>query len=154
LAVLAGGAKGLGSNQGEITWDQNHDKLIAPVIDARHGELFTRLYSLKNQSPWPEALSEILVLSPDKIMPALKPLDTKGQGIILLGPALSFLPAPMEGFTLGPEAPPDPLVLAAQAFWAYFHDLGPDCPLSPLYGRSPDIFKKWTPPTRLSCRES
>ncbi|MDR2302809.1 MAG: tRNA (adenosine(37)-N6)-threonylcarbamoyltransferase complex dimerization subunit type 1 TsaB [Deltaproteobacteria bacterium] len=146
LAALAWGGNVLGSGQ-------NDSPFLAPVIDARHGEVFTRLYEPKNACPWPEALSEILVLSPEKIMPALKPLDARGRGIVLLGPALSFLPPPQAGFTHGPAAAPDPIALAAQAVWALAQNLGQECPLAPLYGRSPDIFKKWTPPTRLTCRE-
>jgi hypothetical protein len=87
-------------------------------------------------------------------MPTLRALDTQAEGILLLGPALSYLPPLLDGFTLGPSSPPDPTILSAQAIYALSHDLSADCPVTPIYGRSPDIFKKWTPPARLACRES
>jgi tRNA threonylcarbamoyladenosine biosynthesis protein TsaB len=140
LAVLAGAQLGPG--------------LVAPVIDARHQELFTVLYRLKTDSPLPEPISEILVLKPDQVLPTLRSLDTSSEGIRLCGPALAFLPPPIEGFSLGTSDPPDPTILAAQAAYWLNHDLASNCPVTPLYGRSPDIFKKWVPPTRLACRPS
>ncbi|MDR2367070.1 MAG: tRNA (adenosine(37)-N6)-threonylcarbamoyltransferase complex dimerization subunit type 1 TsaB [Deltaproteobacteria bacterium] len=128
--------------------------LVAPVIDARHGELFTRLFRLIPGSPLPGPLSDILVLSPDKVMPALRALDTEREGILLLGPALRLLPPAAEGFTLGPSDPPDPSILASQAAYSLTNGLAADCPPTPLYGRSPDIFKKWTPPARLPSQKS
>jgi tRNA threonylcarbamoyl adenosine modification protein YeaZ len=124
--------------------------LVAPVIDARHGELFTQLYDCRSGPDWPEPLSEILVLSPQALMPALKALDPDGLGIRLKGPGLALLPELLAGFSRGSMGPPDPLNLAKQAFGAYSRNQTDQCPLTPLYGRSPDIFKKWTPPSRLN----
>jgi hypothetical protein len=97
----------------------------------------------------PEPLSEILVLKPDQTPLALKALDPDNLGILLVGPAVSLLPPPPTGLAIGSTSPPDPALLAAQAAFRLLHNLTDDCPLTPLYGRSPDIFKKWTPPIRL-----
>jgi tRNA threonylcarbamoyl adenosine modification protein YeaZ len=125
-------------------------RLVAPLIDARHNELFTRLYRLRADSPLPEPLSEILTLSPALVAPTIKALDSEGEGVLLLGPAINLLPPSLDGLSLGSSDLPDPLVLAIQAAYALSHSLLADCPVTPLYGRTPDIFKKWTPPTRLT----
>ncbi|MDR3134707.1 MAG: tRNA (adenosine(37)-N6)-threonylcarbamoyltransferase complex dimerization subunit type 1 TsaB, partial [Deltaproteobacteria bacterium] len=144
LAVLAGNARDSQSPE---------PKLLAPIIDARHQEVFTALFRQVDDSPLPKQISDILVLKPDFVMPALRALDTDQRGILLVGPALGLLPPVTDGFSLGSASPPDPLILASQAAYSLVHDLSSDCPVTPLYGRSPDIFKKWVPPTRLACRE-
>jgi tRNA threonylcarbamoyladenosine biosynthesis protein TsaB len=139
LAVLAGAA---------LSAAGDGPSLAAPLIDARHQEIFTALFRLNGDSPLPEPVSDTLVLSPELVMPTLKAL-APDRDILLCGPALGLLPPAAPGFVPGDPAPPDPRVLAAQAAFLLSGGLKADCPATPLYGRSPDIFKKWVPPARL-----
>lgn len=136
LAVLAGAFPGPG--------------LVAPLVDARHGELFAALFRQAPGGGCPEQVSDILVLRPDLAMPALRELAGPAEEVAVGGPALGLLPPLAPGFALGPAAPPDPAILAAQAAFFLARGREAECPAVPLYGRSPDIFKKWVPPARLS----
>ncbi|MDR1677963.1 MAG: tRNA (adenosine(37)-N6)-threonylcarbamoyltransferase complex dimerization subunit type 1 TsaB, partial [Deltaproteobacteria bacterium] len=146
LAVLAGAVNGIKKSGGEALGTT----LVAPLVDARHQELFTALYRLKDDSPIPEPLSEILVIKPELVRETLRTLVPGGEAIYLCGSALGLLQPEendsREDFILGAGHPPEPMVLAAQASFCLTHKAELNCPVTPLYGRSPDIFKKWVPP--------
>ncbi|MDR1050383.1 MAG: tRNA (adenosine(37)-N6)-threonylcarbamoyltransferase complex dimerization subunit type 1 TsaB [Deltaproteobacteria bacterium] len=148
-------------------------RLVAPVVDARHGEVFSVLYrfppaktagrqnpdnqenrqDLKNSGdPEPEALTGTLAAAPGRLGGTLAEAS-RGGAVTLVGPGLPLLPPGLwPGFLPGPVDPASPEALADLA--AYYLACGTlaSHPPAPLYGRSPDIFKKWAPPARLPAR--
>jgi tRNA threonylcarbamoyladenosine biosynthesis protein TsaB len=129
----------------------------APLIDARHGEIFTALYRLDppprpgQPAPEPVRLSDPEAVRPDSLFARLSDLAPAGVPIALVGPALALVPEIRPPFRAGDCRPPRAEVLAALAAGRR-HDAA-DHPPEPIYGRSPDIFKKWTPPARLAARQ-
>jgi tRNA threonylcarbamoyladenosine biosynthesis protein TsaB len=132
LAVLAGGA-GPG--------------LVAPVIDAKHKEIFTALYRVGPGQL--EPLTEPVALGPDRLWPFLEGFRASGEAVEVVGPGLRLLKGPPTWVALGRDDPPLALRLAEMAFAAYGRGELAQRPLVPLYGRSPEIFKTWRPPARL-----
>jgi hypothetical protein len=159
------------------------------VLDARHKEVFTALYSTEPSvsfaSPCepdplamagesgrslrlrslaiPKDLTGILVLPPAGFYGALseriRALAGEGAGLppgpcILVGPGAALLPDPPEGFAKGPENGPDAAVLARLGQLRYLAEGAGANPPLPLYGRTPAIFKTWTPPARIPAREA
>jgi tRNA A37 threonylcarbamoyladenosine modification protein TsaB len=128
----------------------------APLIDARHGEVFTALYRLDpparpgDPAPEPLLLSDPEAVRPDRLFARLSDLAPAGVPIALLGPALALAPEVRPPFHAGDCGPPRAEVLAALAAGRR-HDAAGHPP-EPIYGRSPDIFKTWTPPARLAAR--
>jgi tRNA threonylcarbamoyladenosine biosynthesis protein TsaB len=128
----------------------------APLIDARHGEVFTALYRLDppprpgDPAPEPVRLSNPEAVRPDRLFARLSDLAPAGVPIALVGPALALVPEVRPPFRAGDCGPPRAEVLAALAAGRR-HDAAGHPP-EPIYGRSPDIFKKWTPPARLATR--
>ena len=129
--------------------------LYAPVLDARHKELFTQLYR-RSPEGLPAALTGILVLRPESFYRALReilPDSHQGRGaltpVAVIGPGGALLPEPEEGFVIGSlQGPAAPALACLGA--RLMKTEGPELnPLLPLYGRSPEIFKTWTPPSRL-----
>jgi tRNA threonylcarbamoyladenosine biosynthesis protein TsaB len=123
--------------------------LVAPLIDARHQELFTALYRVAGPDQEPQQLSDILVVKPKDLFKILKNIAKSSEDIKLLGPALAFVPSLISGFSLGPDSPPPAEALASLAVRRFRLGLNADCPVVPLYGRAPDIFATWKPPKRL-----
>lgn len=132
------------------------DGLFAAAVDARHQEIFACLYRKAGEGV-PEALTGVLALRPEGFCAALAkalselglPAPAEGAPVSVLGPGAELLPPEAPGFrkVLGPP----PLALALAGLGALlFQTEGPERhPLLPLYGRSPEIFKTWTPPSRL-----
>ncbi|MDR1080948.1 MAG: tRNA (adenosine(37)-N6)-threonylcarbamoyltransferase complex dimerization subunit type 1 TsaB [Deltaproteobacteria bacterium] len=173
-------------------------RLLAPVLDARHGEIFTALYLAGSsagpgldpfrdpagagadpppapfargrtpapepaRSGIPEALTGILVLSPDAfygaLAAALRELAGEGIGlppgpVTVLGPGSLLLASPPDGFVRGPSAGPDAAAAARAGHARFVLEGAASNPPLPLYGRSPAIFKTWTPPARSPALES
>jgi tRNA threonylcarbamoyladenosine biosynthesis protein TsaB len=122
---------------------------IAPVIDARHREVFTALYRFELGRLEPVQLTEILVIEPGKVMGVLSSLVPLQAKVILTGPGTNLLPEPVFPFEFGGESAPSAEILAILAVQRLADGQLSPSPASPLYGRSPDIFKTWTPPVRL-----
>ncbi|MDR1081273.1 MAG: tRNA (adenosine(37)-N6)-threonylcarbamoyltransferase complex dimerization subunit type 1 TsaB [Deltaproteobacteria bacterium] len=169
-------------------------RLIAPVLDARHSELFTALYLTFGSAARPAdapggplapcgpgrsearagpdrrladvrlplALTEILTLAPRsfygamaeriKSVAGLSPLPP--EPLLLTGPGIRLLPDPPEGFAKGPEDGPDAALLARLGQLRLLSEGAAPNPPLPLYGRTPAIFKTWTPPGRLTARNA
>ncbi|MDR3203827.1 MAG: tRNA (adenosine(37)-N6)-threonylcarbamoyltransferase complex dimerization subunit type 1 TsaB [Deltaproteobacteria bacterium] len=145
LTVLAAAQKPSGAER----------ELVAPLIDARRGEIFTALHSLSALDCSPEMISDILAVKPKDLFALLENLSLGGQGPIrLTGPALELVGPLPQGFVSGQAIAPKAEVLAVLAAKAFFEDRLDDFPPAPIYGRSPDIFKTWLPPKRLSLPTS
>jgi tRNA threonylcarbamoyladenosine biosynthesis protein TsaB len=117
------------------------DTLAAPLIDARHGEIFTALY--RPGPAGPEAVKPPRPLSPADI-PGRLTAGAAGRKIIAAGPALNLMRAawPAAGLTAGPEdLAPGASRLARLAVARY--RAGPEAmashPPLPMYFRQPDI---------------
>ncbi|MDR2199363.1 MAG: tRNA (adenosine(37)-N6)-threonylcarbamoyltransferase complex dimerization subunit type 1 TsaB [Deltaproteobacteria bacterium] len=130
--------------------------LFAAVLDARRREVFFSLYRRLEGGP-AIPLSGILVLSPGDFYRSVKELLTKdgnispGEVVTVVGPGAELVAPPEDGFRIGPsEGPRASLVAALGARLFRSADPAENPPL-PLYGRSPEIFKTWTPPARLVC---
>jgi tRNA threonylcarbamoyladenosine biosynthesis protein TsaB len=141
--------------------------LLAPVLDARHGEVFTALYLRGGEGAHPAAgplpLTGILVLAPGSFYPALadalrglrEGLGAPPDGAcLILGPGAALVPEPPEGFRKGPADGPDAAVLASLGLARLLSGAAAADPPLPLYGRTPEIFKTWRPPRRLPAREA
>ncbi|MDR1164541.1 MAG: tRNA (adenosine(37)-N6)-threonylcarbamoyltransferase complex dimerization subunit type 1 TsaB [Deltaproteobacteria bacterium] len=131
-------------------------RLVAPVIDARRGEFFTALYGLPPGDCRPEPLTEILVLRPENFYRALGSLREslespawRNAPITLMGPGASLLPPPPPAWELGSGEGPRADNLARLAVEALSRGRAAACPPLPLYGRTPEIFKTWKPPSRI-----
>jgi tRNA threonylcarbamoyladenosine biosynthesis protein TsaB len=127
--------------------------LCAPLIDARHGELFLAIFRAAPGLP-PEPLSGVLVARPPGFFAALRAalegLGLGGQGPVrVLGPGLALLPPLEDGFVGG--SPKGPCAASVAALGAAILASGEARanPPEPLYGRSPEIFKTWVAPARL-----
>jgi tRNA threonylcarbamoyladenosine biosynthesis protein TsaB len=143
--------------------------LVVPLIDARHQEVFAALYRVEEAgsfgAPSARRLSEASAVRPGRLPDLIRSLSPEGE-ILLTGPGLSLAPAMPPPVALGDPGPPKALALASlgAGIWERGKGLlkpgeaafpGPSlgCPLDPIYGRSPDIFKSWTPPARLAERK-
>ncbi|MDR2444300.1 MAG: tRNA (adenosine(37)-N6)-threonylcarbamoyltransferase complex dimerization subunit type 1 TsaB [Deltaproteobacteria bacterium] len=123
---------------------------VAPVIDARHREVFTRLFRHNPNLTEPEPLTDIIVASPEKISDIFLPLVPAHSRVCLTGPAVDLVGPLLAPFEVYQTEPPSSETLAKLAYGRY---LAGDYPLNlgpPIYIRSPDIFKTWTPPARLA----
>ena len=113
--------------------------LAAPVIDARHGEVFTALYGGKDR------LLQPLALPPEKL-PAVLNAAGGGRPILVDGPARSLVQAALAGSELR-VGPGDPrrvsAVVLAGLGAEIFLQKGPSAlrlhPPLPLYVREPDL---------------
>jgi tRNA threonylcarbamoyladenosine biosynthesis protein TsaB len=153
-------AKGLGFGAGKpvlgvsslsaLACSHSESVLVAPLIDARHQELFTALFRVAGADEEPEQLSEILVVKPKNLFDVLRNISKTRQSIALIGPALSLAPALQDGFYAGGAEQPQAEAIAKLAFLRYNLGQSDQCPVVPLYGRSPDIFATWKPPKRLN----
>jgi tRNA threonylcarbamoyl adenosine modification protein YeaZ len=150
--------------------------LVAPVVDARHKEVFSALYLLSRGGSLTGLfpLTEILVLRPENFAKTLLEkayklphLNFPGAAltpelshnfshylspplaITVTGPGAALLPPMEKALLKGPLGPPDAVVLAKLAFQYYLGGKASDCLPLPLYGRSPQIFSSWVSPTRL-----
>ncbi|MDR1608588.1 MAG: tRNA (adenosine(37)-N6)-threonylcarbamoyltransferase complex dimerization subunit type 1 TsaB [Deltaproteobacteria bacterium] len=124
--------------------------LVAPVMDARHREIFTALYRV--ESGQLEPLTEVLALSPDKLWPVLETFNPKGERVTVTGPGLDLLSPRPAWVDLGPKDSPSALTLAQMANLIFEKGQLAQYPPIPLYGRSPEIFKTFCPPQRLAQR--
>jgi tRNA threonylcarbamoyladenosine biosynthesis protein TsaB len=127
--------------------------LLAPVIDARHGELFAQFHRVR-PGAMPEPLGPILVLRPAAFFAALRAalgeIGAADGPVTVLGPGVALLPPFEEDFLRGPEAGPSAISVAVIGAML-LNAGGPAAhPPHPLYGRGPEIFKSWTPPSRLA----
>jgi tRNA threonylcarbamoyladenosine biosynthesis protein TsaB len=104
LLVLAAGAR------------LPESSLIAPLIDARHGEVFAALY---RAGPEGEGLSELTppaAVRPGRLGDFLANLAREGEKVTMVGPGLSLAPASSGPLlAAGDPAPPKAAVLAALA---------------------------------------
>ena len=118
--------------------------LAAPVIDARHGEVFT---ALANGRGW---LLEPLALSPEKL-PAALGAAAGGRPVRVDGPALPLVrgalaePGFRTGSGDGPVGPLRPSAVVLARLGAEIFQTGPAAlrlhPPLPLYIREPDLRK-------------
>jgi hypothetical protein len=193
LETLAAGGAGTRGFSGRI---------VAPVLDARHSEVFTALYLIMPPDPeggiaLPRPLSGILALGPEvfyrelldilgrlretggtdllsgvsgtgprdgsdavparpasALEPAALDPDSLSGPCLILGPGADLLPVPPEGFVRGPSEGPDAGILADLGLLRLTLEGAALNPTLPLYGRSPEIFKTWTPPVRLPARKA
>lgn len=124
--------------------------LAAPLIDARHGEIYTALY---RRLPGGEGLAPMLeeLMEPGPLAPALLPEKlleiTAGQEVTVAGPALALIKnngGLPQGLIAGPEnlAPKASMLarLAAAKLMATPENIADNPPL-PMYIRAPDIRK-------------
>lgn len=125
--------------------------LAAPLIDARHQQLFTGLYQPDPRSP--QAAPPLALIEPRPVNPAELPelllAAAGGREIFLAGPALdllseafpSGLPKPLTAASA--PAPPEPFELTglARQLWLTEAEAQADYPALPLYIRQPDIRK-------------
>jgi tRNA threonylcarbamoyl adenosine modification protein YeaZ len=149
LSVLAAAA----------AYDADKPVLVAPLIDARHQEVFTALYRAEPQSfsglgglpGLPTEVSPVAAVRPQSLAVFLEDLSQGAGAVVLTGPGLSLVPEIRPPFVRGPEGPPRAAVLAllAAGLWTIPQGLA-EHPPEPIYGRSPEIFKTRSPPSRLS----
>ena len=121
-------------------------KLVAPIIDARHQQVFTALYQRGTEPGGPPLIA---VMEPRPVAPADLPAilaeAAPGGDILLAGPALDlitahFLQGLPEPFQAAPAAsPPDAASLADLAQLIFREDQAALNPPIPLYIRQPDI---------------
>jgi tRNA A37 threonylcarbamoyladenosine modification protein TsaB len=124
--------------------------LYAPLVDARHQEVFTALFEASPEGA--VQLSPIAAVRPERLGAWLAPLVPEGRTVVLVGPGLSLMGgAPLPG-EAGPADPPRAPVLAALAARIAERGEAAGHPPEPLYGRSPEIFSSWSPPSRLASR--
>jgi tRNA threonylcarbamoyl adenosine modification protein YeaZ len=151
--------------------------LVVPVADARRGELFACLYEVGEvekvgapaenpetrrdrfwEIPLPRALTPVLAIKPQNFPGTMKEtiLGLKGREpgpdlpLTVLGEDSRLLPQGLpEGFATNP-LPADPAAFGALGLRLLASGNPGDNPPLPLYGRSPEIFKTWKPPARLS----
>ncbi|MDR2142528.1 MAG: tRNA (adenosine(37)-N6)-threonylcarbamoyltransferase complex dimerization subunit type 1 TsaB [Deltaproteobacteria bacterium] len=123
-------------------------RLVAPLIDARHREIFWALYQAGPRGLTP--LTGILAQGPDKLLKTLAELKSSGEPVTLIGPGQSLLPEKPDWARLGSAQGPSALVLAQMAWALRERGQLASHPLIPLYGRSPEIFQAWRPPQRLA----
>lgn len=126
------------------------DILAAPLIDARHREVYTALYRVASADTGPQALECLLQpqpVSPEEV-PALLGRAAAGKKIIVAGPALNLVRTTLEGLPDGLEAGPEDLapsavMLACLAAARFVEsEAAPELnPPLPLYIRQPDIRK-------------
>jgi tRNA threonylcarbamoyl adenosine modification protein YeaZ len=128
--------------------------LVIPVIDARHQEIFCQIFR-NGEKFYPQALTDILVLRPDvffktttrllnELFPQIIPFVT------LVGPGLELLPPPPSSlFQRGPSLPPQATALADLAGELFLEEGPQNFPPLPIYGRTPEIFKSYVPPSRI-----
>jgi tRNA threonylcarbamoyladenosine biosynthesis protein TsaB len=133
---------------------------IASVIDARHQEIFLSVYkNVKAENSdvlnsFPEKLSEVLVVKPSLIYERLEEFKHPFSKMLLIGPGISLLPNPRPGFLLGLPTGPDAELLTRLAVLSFNNFESLKYPALPLYGRSPEIFKTWKHPKRVSPENS
>ncbi|MDR2460932.1 MAG: tRNA (adenosine(37)-N6)-threonylcarbamoyltransferase complex dimerization subunit type 1 TsaB [Deltaproteobacteria bacterium] len=146
--------------------DLKGPRLIAPVIDARHKEVFSSLYLIEgpqNAPKLPQGLGAILVVKPQDIYEEISRLLSKLppkllssiKGPVLLnGAACALLPPAPEGFEILPPKGPEPSSVALLGAILSKRESLLDNPPLPLYGRTPEIFKTWKPPERINKSDS
>jgi tRNA A37 threonylcarbamoyladenosine modification protein TsaB len=124
---------------------------VAPLIDAKHKEIFTALYLVAENVVTP--LSPVYAVDPKRLGPVLRDLAPKGETIKVIGPGVSLIAGAesLNWLDVGQDQGPSAVRLSALAFDAYQKGDEARCPLIPLYGRSPAIFKTYRPPQRLSA---
>jgi tRNA threonylcarbamoyl adenosine modification protein YeaZ len=136
--------------------------LAVPVIDARHGELFAAIYEIKVKPgrPWtfkpPIPLTNILLLKPEDFYAKIKEITQELEKertlpespIKILGTDAVLLGDPPPGFQIDAR-PVNPTAMGQIGFRIFQAGTLEKNPLLPLYGRSPEIFKTWKPPSRL-----
>ena len=121
-------------------------QLVAPIIDARHHQVFTALYQ-RGTAPGRPPLAPVLEprpLAPGDL-PAILAEAAPGREILLTGPALDLvtacfpqgLRAPLQASPA--PAPPDAASLADLAHLIFREDQAALNPPIPLYIRQPDI---------------
>jgi tRNA threonylcarbamoyladenosine biosynthesis protein TsaB len=145
---LAAGLPVIGASTLRILAAGGSAGLIAPVVDARRGELFTALFRSRGEGADPEPLSEPLVVKPAMLFDVLDGYRPSGETARILGPAVDLTPEPPAGWETTPAAPPRAEILAALGSRLLSAGGFDENPPTPIYGRSPEIFKTWTPPKR------
>jgi tRNA threonylcarbamoyladenosine biosynthesis protein TsaB len=130
--------------------------LTVPVIDARHREIFTALCRVSEPDCCPEFLSETAALSPGRLEEGLSELtiNNRVEPLTCAGPGLPLLKNLPPAVRRGSEAGPQAQVLAGLAYRLWQEGRAHSFPLIPLYGRSPEIFQAWKPPSRLNSSSS
>ncbi|MDR1578310.1 MAG: tRNA (adenosine(37)-N6)-threonylcarbamoyltransferase complex dimerization subunit type 1 TsaB [Deltaproteobacteria bacterium] len=127
--------------------------LVAPVMDARHRQIFTALYQVKLTSL--TRLTEVVAVGPDTLwsflepLRSIKPTDSMGSRVTITGSGLGLLSDPPDWVVLGQPDSPSAETLAVMAHQIQQKGILTQYPALPLYGRSPEIFKTWRPPQRL-----
>lgn len=137
LTVLAAGALAF-----------NHQALVAPLIDARHQQVFTGLYEIDRAEPagLPRELLAPLPLIPAEL-PEILIKASGGREVFLSGPALGLLEAAFPGGLPAPlsaalePSPPNVSELARLAahLWLGDKQAVDKYPPIPMYIRQPDI---------------
>jgi tRNA threonylcarbamoyladenosine biosynthesis protein TsaB len=94
--------------------------LIAPLIDARHGEVFAALYRAGPEGAPPFELAPPAAVRPGRLGDFLADLAQEGQKVTMVGPGLSLAPSPLGPLlAAGDPGPPKAAVLAALAAALY-----------------------------------
>ena len=145
LPVIGLGSLAAAAFQAFQRWPEA--ELVAPVIDARHSQVFTALYRRcegREEGPM-TTLAEPRPVAPEDL-PVFLTQAVPGPGILLAGPALDLvtrlfpdgLPAPLAASA---QEPPEASSLADLARLVYREDQAALNPPLPLYLRQPDIRK-------------
>jgi tRNA threonylcarbamoyladenosine biosynthesis protein TsaB len=122
--------------------------LVAPVIDAKHKEIFSTVYRVEGDEARP--LTDILALGPEeRLWTVLRELTPTGESLTVAGPGLCLLATERDFVVIGSTQGPSAEILATMAYGAYQKGELSQHPVVPLYGRSPQIFKSVNPPRRL-----
>jgi tRNA threonylcarbamoyladenosine biosynthesis protein TsaB len=121
-----------------LSAEPDPETLAAPVIDARHGEVFTALYSRKGQVRPPAPL-------PPSALPEALSEAAAGRPVRVDGPALPLVRAALAGSRLlaGPGEPKRVSAVVLAALGAEIFQSEPEAgrfhPPLPLYIRPPDL---------------